>query len=160
MAIDLDVRVLTVEDSPILARLSQETFREPTDPPWGEELFRERLRVGREARFPFFTGWLAWKETVPVGFIFVQVFESVVDVQKLATHPSFRRQGVARMLMEQCGGTFPQHAVELEVAANNTAAYALYLSLGFQMRGRQRRVYGANTNVLLMRKEPSSSECC
>jgi ribosomal protein S18 acetylase RimI-like enzyme len=65
-------------------------------------------------------------------------------ITSLFVHPSHRRRGIARRLMEellaraQLGGL---RSVRLEVVADNQNAIALYRSLGFTVYGREPAAY-------------------
>jgi len=55
-------------------------------------------------------------------------------IGNVAVHPDLRRRGIARALMEAALGYVQDHGgglATLEVRADNTAAYPLYVSLGF-----------------------------
>ncbi len=62
-------------------------------------------------------------------------FEKITDegsIELIAVDPSFRRQGIARRLLELILSSFPDlSVVTLEVRASNTPAISLYSSLGF-----------------------------
>jgi ribosomal protein S18 acetylase RimI-like enzyme len=56
----------------------------------------------------------------------------------MGVHPSFRRQGLGRRLLQSAlaaARTFGLERVELAVLTHNTAAVALYQSLGFEIEG-------------------------
>jgi ribosomal-protein-alanine acetyltransferase len=75
-------------------------------------------------------GFLVWR---PLA-------EGECEVLNLAVAPEFRRQGVARQLLEPLlhrGG----NTVFLEVRESNQAARNLYNSMGFQEVGRRKQYY-------------------
>ncbi len=93
------------------------------------------------------------------GFVMGRSVAGEVEVLTLAVAPKMRRQGVARALMQD----FAKHAFAtgaeaafLEVAADNTAAIALYLSLGYVQAGRRRGYFetsqGQRIDALVMTK--------
>ena len=61
----------------------------------------------------------------------------------MGTAPQYRRQGVARMLMEAFLAAVPDdvETIALEVRQSNTAAIALYRSFGFEKAGVRKRFY-------------------
>jgi ribosomal-protein-alanine N-acetyltransferase len=59
----------------------------------------------------------------------------------LAVDPSFRRQGIARRLLDQVLGSAPGSEWFLEVRESNIAALNLYKELGFQLSGRREDYY-------------------
>ncbi|GAA1246343.1 hypothetical protein GCM10009676_35570 [Prauserella halophila] len=63
------------------------------------------------------------------------VADGLLFVARLAVHPAYRRQGLARALMAAIGAWGERHgaaACVLQVAADNAAALALYARLGFR----------------------------
>ena len=65
------------------------------------------------------------------------------EILTVATDPQYRRQGVARMLMEAFLTAVPEdvETIALEVRQSNTAAIALYSGCGFEKAGVRRRFY-------------------
>lgn len=53
----------------------------------------------------------------------------------LNTHPHFRRQGCASLILQQIIIDYPQHKIYLDVFEKNTAAINLYLKFGFIRNG-------------------------
>jgi len=95
----------------------------------------------------------------PRGFVMGRSVAGEVEVLTLAVAPERRRQGVARALMQG----FADQAIAtgattafLEVAADNAAAIALYLSLGYTPAGRRRGYFetpqGQRIDALVMTK--------
>ena len=73
------------------------------------------------------------------------------EILNLAVAPPFRRQGVARALVE----AWLQHFrgdVFLEVRASNTAAQYFYKSLGFREFGVRKRYYGLPPETAIVMK--------
>lgn len=88
------------------------------------------------------------------SFVLGQIIAGEGEVLTLATHPRHQRQGLARAVLNQFCATC--ETMVLEVAADNTAARALYQSLGFVEVGRRagyyRRAAGA-VDALVQRRE-------
>ena len=65
------------------------------------------------------------------------------EILTVGTAPQYRRQGVARMLMEAFLAAVPDdvETIALEVRQSNTAAIALYRSFGFEKAGVRKRFY-------------------
>jgi [ribosomal protein S18]-alanine N-acetyltransferase len=93
------------------------------------------------------------------GFVMGRAIAGEAEVLTLAVAPDHRRQGVARGLMQ----AFAAHALQasaetafLEVAADNVAAIALYLSLGYTQAGRRKGYFetpaGSRIDALVMAK--------
>ncbi len=77
----------------------------------------------------------------PDGFVLGRAIAGEAEVLTLAVAPEARRQGIARQLMQGFETTARANAAEaafLEVAEDNAAAIALYLSLGYTANGRRR----------------------
>ncbi|GHF64048.1 GNAT family N-acetyltransferase [Seohaeicola zhoushanensis] len=78
------------------------------------------------------------------AFALVRVLFDEAELLTIATHPEHRRQGLARRLMEdwqaQAAAMGATRAL-LEVAADNGAAQALYLSCGYREDGRRKGYY-------------------
>lgn len=88
------------------------------------------------------------------GFALVRSLADEAELLTLAVHPAARRLGKARQLMQAWLSTEAASVAFLEVAEDNTPAYALYAQLGFVVIGRRRCYYvrptGAKVDALLM----------
>jgi len=62
------------------------------------------------------------------------------EILNLAVHPAWRRNGIAKMLVQNAL-TGSEANWYLEVRESNTAAIALYTSLGFKLAGRREDYY-------------------
>lgn len=93
------------------------------------------------------------------GFILGRVIAGEVELLTLAVHPKARRAGIGARLL----AGFEQHAQSqgaqdafLEVAADNTAARALYENAGYASAGLRKSYYqgprGAHIDALVLRK--------
>ncbi|MBL9039711.1 MAG: ribosomal protein S18-alanine N-acetyltransferase, partial [Archangium sp.] len=81
------------------------------------------------------------------GFVIDWLVVDEVHVLNVATDTTFRRQGVARRVLTavlETGRAQRCRLATLEVRASNTAAKALYASLGFQPVGLRRAYYSDN----------------
>ena len=98
------------------------------------------------AGYPAETTWVAETETavaesLVVGFVAARcVAAGENEVLNLAVAPEWRRQGVARRLLEVAFGALPGEWF-LEVRESNEEARLLYESLGFETAGRRARYY-------------------
>ena len=77
-----------------------------------------------------------------VGSLGAQIIAPEADILSIATHPDYRRKGVARALLS-CFFTMAHSAdkVFLEVRRSNAAAQALYEAAGFQPFGMRKSYY-------------------
>jgi ribosomal-protein-alanine N-acetyltransferase len=126
--------------------------------PWSERSYRFEL-TENNASHP----WVA--EAVDargghqvVGMIVVWYIMDEAHIATIATHPNFRRMGIARRLLAQAlAEGAAQGAVKafLEVRRSNLAAQALYQSFGFVVTGVRPRYYlDTQEDALLMTLEP------
>lgn len=83
-----------------------------------------------------------------------------LHIQNVATHPDYRRRGVARLLLT----TVARQALAqdgrvalLEVRASNAGAQALYALLGFKETGRRPRYYAPDGEDAVLMEAPLSS---
>ncbi len=70
--------------------------------------------------------------------------------------PGFRRRGVGRALMEEIEARMMARGkarLRLEVAVDNSAAYAFYLGLGYSAVGRIARYYLGSIDAISMEKD-------
>ncbi|MCQ0092052.1 GNAT family N-acetyltransferase [Roseovarius sp. M141] len=95
----------------------------------------------------------------PHGFALSRVIADEAELLTLATDPNHRRQGVAAALLAAVEGDVAARGAArhfLEVAADNTAARALYARAGYvptgQRAGYYARIDGARVDALLMEK--------
>lgn len=93
------------------------------------------------------------------GFVMGRSVAGEAEVLTLAVAPTLRRQGIARALMHGFADQAVMTGAEtafLEVAEDNSAAVALYLSLGYTQAGRRRAYFetpqGKHIDALVMTK--------
>ena len=89
------------------------------------------------------------------AFILMRTVLDEAEIITLATTPAYRRQGLARVLLEAavaCCRTAGAMTLHLEVAADNNAAGGLYCSMGFKPVGHRPRYYegGGDARRLLL----------
>lgn len=108
----------------------------------------------------------AWSGGLPVGFVWVQLVQSEMEILRIGTLPSCRRTGIGGLLLqalqknrpwtEANGNAHEQQAgaadasIYLEVEQNNTAARALYRKHGFQAGPLRLNYYGPGRHALTM----------
>lgn len=102
----------------------------------------------------------------PVGFVMVRVAADESEILMLGVVPAWRRQGVARSLLDGAARVAARGgAVQLilEVAADNAAARALYETTGFTSAGRRRAYYrrpdGEAMDALILARSLVSPPC-
>ena len=134
--------VLRPDDAGALARLHADGF----DTPWSAAEFRKLLNQSTILALGI------EMDEVLVAFILVQMSPDAGDILTLATATDYRRKGYARQLVSAMALRLGERGIAtltLDVAADNTAALALYQNLGFNEDGRRRNYYrrGAEPRV-------------
>jgi len=104
---------------------------------WSAESFRE------EAQRPESIILAAYDGDTLAGMIAGFTAADTGEILTVGTAPQYRRQGVARMLMEAFLTALPEDVenIALEVRQSNTAAIELYKSFGFEKAGVRKRFY-------------------
>ena len=89
-----------------------------------------------------------------VGYVGSQTVLQEADMMNIAVADSHRRQGIARMLVEELIRQLDAYQLSLEVRQSNGAAISLYKSLGFSQVGLRKNYYQKpKENALILRKE-------
>jgi len=92
-------------------------------------------------------------DSAVVGFVLARRGPELLEIDLVGVDPAHRRAGLARRLLEglieseQRAGV---REVQLELAAGNVAARALYEGLGFVVVGRRARYYPDGDDALLL----------
>lgn len=107
--------------------------------PWSRAAFRYEITQNRVARCAVVRGGgrLA-------GYLCLWEIGHEIHITNLAVHPEWRRQGVARALLDAALSEGRVRGVELaflEVRPTNVEALSLYESLGFRVIGRRKGYY-------------------
>ncbi|HZT87059.1 MAG TPA: GNAT family N-acetyltransferase [Stellaceae bacterium] len=137
-----------------LAILHRAAF--PEDP-WDRKALEIILRI------PGAFGFIGWSEEGPAGFALAQDLGGECEILSLGVLPNRRRRGVGVRLLAAVLNEARRrgHAsAVLEVAADNAAAYSLYLRTGFVEVGRRRDYYrrrGGSIDALIMRVQIAPS---
>lgn len=88
-----------------------------------------------------------------VGYVLLYIVAGEADIVRVAVLPEYRRQGIARALLN-CAFDKVEGAVFLDVRESNTPAIELYKSLGFADTGVRKNYYSNPTeNAVLMKRE-------
>lgn len=134
----LIIRKMTLDDVPAVVDLDQKSFSLP----WPERSFRFELTDNPASRC-----WVAELDGKIVGTIVVWLIVDEAHVATIATHPDFRRKGIAKRLLSHALQKLMEQGARssfLEVRASNLAAQELYRKFGYEETGRRRRYYKDN----------------
>jgi len=127
-----------------VAELEKQNFSEP----WSENSVRGELTNALAL-------WLvALDGEEVVGYVGSQTVLGEADMMNIAVAHSHRRQGIARLLVEELIRQLDANMLTLEVRASNEGAIALYESLGFRQVGLRKNYYRKpKEDALILRKE-------
>lgn len=122
--------------------------------PWTKEMFLFELEEEK-----FTKVWGAKTLTTPpilVGYICILVVADEVNINNIAVHPQYRRQGVAKKLMQWAlnwaKGREAKKAF-LEVRPSNQEALKFYEGLNFNVLGVRKRYYSDGEDALVLAKD-------
>jgi len=138
------IRKMTLDDIEHVIAIDRVSFSLP----WPERSFRFELTDNPASRC-----WVADVDGKIVGMIVAWLIVDEVHVATIATHPDFRRQGIAKNLLShalQHLSTEGAQSSFLEVRASNLAAQELYRKFGFEESGVRRRYYRDNDEDALL----------
>jgi [ribosomal protein S18]-alanine N-acetyltransferase len=135
---DVYIRKMTVEDIPVVVQLDQISFSLP----WPERSFRFEVTDNPASRC-----WVAEVDGRLVGMVVAWLLVDEVHIATLATHPDYRRQGIASVLLSHIllkGIEQGARSSFLEVRESNLAAQEMYRKFGYEAMGRRKRYYRDN----------------
>lgn len=134
----LVIRKMKFEDVPAAHEIDRLSFTLP----WPERSLRFEVSDNPSARC-----WVAELDDRLVGMLVLWMIVDETHIATLATHPEFRRQGVAKQLLvaalKEAYAEGARSAL-LEVRAGNEAAQDMYRKFGFEEVGRRERYYKDN----------------
>lgn len=142
------IRRMTLDDIEQVVAIDRVSFSLP----WPERSFRFELTDNPNSRC-----WVADVDGRIAGVIVAWLLVDEVHIATLATHPEFRRQGIAQALLLHVlkhGAQEGALSSFLEVRAGNLAAQAMYRKFGYEETGRRPRYYKDNgEDAILMTLE-------
>lgn len=138
----IEIRNAALTDAADIVKIEQACFSTP----WTEQGVRESIENENTHLY------IALADGKTAGYMGVQIFSGEGYVTNVATLPEFRRQGVAKALINRVIEN-KMDFLTLEVRESNAAAIALYESLGFERVGVRPHFYrNPDENAILMTK--------
>lgn len=142
------IRKMTMDDIEQVIAIDRVSFSLP----WPERSFRFELSDNPASRC-----WVAEVDGKLVGIIVAWLIVDEVHVATIATHPDFRRRGIAKKLLAHTLQHLRDEGAQssfLEVRASNSAAQEMYRKFGYEESGVRPRYYRDNDeDALLMTLE-------
>ena len=144
----ISIRRMILEDLPAVHDIDMLSFSLP----WPESSFRFELTGNTVSRT-----WVAESDGRLAAMLVLWLIEDEAHIATLATHPDFRRQGIAEQLLIAALCSARAEGASrafLEVRAGNAAALELYNKYGFEVAGARPRYYKDNNeDAILMNLE-------
>ena len=141
-AVQVAIDLMAARDLPEILFIEKEAFASP----WSEGMFRDDLSMAHAqclvARI------IQGKSSMIVGYIIFWIVADEAHLHNLAVKKEFRRQGLARHLMNvmtEISTRIGLKTQTLEVRESNAEAIALYRKCGFVVTGR-RPLYYSDTH--------------
>ena len=135
---NLLIRKMTLEDMRAVVELDHISFSLP----WPESSFRFELTDNTASRC-----WVAEMTGRVAGMVVAWLLVDEIHIATIATHPDFRRQGIASRLLSHTLWYAQKEGARssfLEVRESNLAAQEMYRKFGFEEAGRRKHYYRDN----------------
>lgn len=116
--------------------------------PWSEIAFYQELTINKSSLY-----LIAEQKGQIVGYIGTWIILDEAHITNVAVHPSFRRQGIAKILISALIKQASMRGARqqtLEVRVSNTPAIVLYQSMGFVISGTRKNYYSDNNEDALI----------
>ncbi len=144
----ITVRAASIKDLKAIWDIEEASYATP----WPKETFFVDITFNGDAKY-----FVALIDKRIVGFIGGWFKEGKLHIVNVATHPAFRRRGVAGILVSfllDLAVDLKAESAFLEVRKSNSAAQKLYEELGFSTTGLKPMYYPDNMeDGLVMTKE-------
>ncbi|MBI3161292.1 MAG: ribosomal protein S18-alanine N-acetyltransferase [Chloroflexi bacterium] len=140
----IKIRKMTLGDLDQVVAIDQLSFSLP----WPARSFRFELTDNPASRC-----WVAELDGRVVGMIVSWFIVDEIHIATFATHPDFRRQGIAKsLLLHTLRSAKEEGAIKsfLEVRENNTAALKMYRDFGYVESGRRTGYYKDNNEDAIL----------
>ena len=140
----MNIRRMTIDDLAQVVAIDKASFSLP----WPERSFRFEISDNSASR-----AWVAEEDGKVVGAIVAWLLVDEAHIATIATHPDFRRQGIAsKLLIRTLQSMMNEGALTsvLEVRESNSAAQEMYRKFGFEESGRRPRYYRDNNEDAIL----------
>lgn len=130
----LQIRKMQEKDIEQVSRIEKLCFSVP----WSAKAFEEAIKN------PDALYLTALEDEEVLGYCGAYVVLDEADINQVAVRENFRRQGIAKKLLEELLRQLEMQdikAVTLEVRKSNLAAVSLYESFGFVLEGQRKNFY-------------------
>jgi len=134
-------RGLRLSDLPRLCEIERECFKDPWPREWFRALILSRMLV-----------WGACSSGKIAGYLVALLSSDQIHLANIATDEQYRRQGIARRLLERLyeyAGRNGQERIVLEVRPSNHDAISLYAAEGFVQIGIKQGYYRGKEDALI-----------
>jgi len=125
--------------------------------PWSRGAFLYEMQQNRVARC-----WVMREDGHVIGYLCLWEIADELHITNIAVHPTRRRQGVGRVLLQgvlEDARERRLRLVVLEVRPSNTEARTLYEGFGFRVIGRRRGYYyDTGEDALVMEADLQTSQ--
>jgi len=143
LCVKMNIRISTKEDLPGIVQIEKKSFSVP----WGKEIFEEKLN----------SLLVALMQENLIAYLLFEKVSDEVHIIRVATHPEYRRQGVANALISSLLNSSKNEGASsayLEVRESNAPSIRFYESLGFEAAGKRKSYYSEpDEDALLMSKK-------
>jgi ribosomal-protein-alanine N-acetyltransferase len=150
--VSISLEPMQVEDLETVMWIEQQSFTTP----WSRAMFVSELANRRTSCL--LVARAGETREVIVGHLGFRVVIDEMHVVLVAVHPSWRRRGIARQMLEQAMHKARLAACRkatLEVRVSNVAAQRLYFQLGFAPVGTRPRYYRRpSEDALILWRDP------
>jgi len=144
----MNIRRMTLDDLAQVVAIDKASFSLP----WPERSFRFEVTDNPASR-----AWVAELDGRVVGAIVAWLLVDEAHIATIATHPDFRRRGIASKLLSHALRMMMNEGAltsVLEVRESNSAAQEMYRKFGYEETGRRPRYYKDNSeDAILMTLE-------
>lgn len=140
----MNIRRMILDDLAQVVAIDKVSFSLP----WPERSFRFEITDNPASR-----AWVAEEDGKVVGAIVAWLLVDEAHIATIATHPDFRRQGIAsKLLVHTLQSMMNEGALTsvLEVRESNSAAQEMYRKFGFEESGRRPRYYRDNNEDAIL----------